>query len=97
MSPQGERTPHRWCGSSRICSGGKANPCEPSDLEQITRHRRIGRELHGVLKLREQEGESPERSWLIGISTLGISEFSRSRRSGHFKFRNSERKSEPSV
>jgi hypothetical protein len=55
-------------------------------LRKLPDSRRIGRELHGVLKLREQEGESPERSWLIGISTFGISEFSRSRRSGHFKF-----------
>jgi hypothetical protein len=66
-------------------------------LRKLPDSRRIDRELHGVLKLREQEGESPERSWLIGISTFGITEFSRSRRSGHFKFRNSERKSEPSI
>jgi hypothetical protein len=55
-------------------------------LIKLPNNRRIDREFHGVLKLREQEGESPERSWLIGISAFGILEFSRSTRLGHFKF-----------
>jgi hypothetical protein len=36
-------------------------------------------------------GESPEGNLGIGISALGILEVLRSRRSGHVKFRNSER------